>query len=182
MERARLDREKLKRIIAVGVALTAAGGLTSQQITQHVDALAPAFEEYEIDTCDRVAAALAQFAHETGGYRWLKELGGESYLRRYQGYPGRGYIHVTWLSNYQEMQKCTGLPIVVNPKLVEQPEVAAKVSACWWQRHRLNQLADLNDMKQITRIINGGYSGLSERMKYYRALKSAFEKDGVCAR
>lgn len=177
----RLDLARLKKIIAIGVALTAAAGLTERQLTQHVEALAPAFEEYEIDTCDRVAAALAQFAHETGGFRWLKELGSATYLRRYNGYPGRGYIHLTWLSNYQAMQKCTGLPIVANPKLAEQPEVAAKVSACWWQQHRLNQLADQRDLKQITRIINGGYRGFSERMKYYRALKAAFEKDGLCA-
>lgn len=180
MERAHLDREKLKRIIAVGVAITAAAGITRQQITQHVEALTTAFEDYEIDTCDRVAAALAQFAHETGGYRWLRELGSSSYLRRYGGYPGRGYIHVTWLANYQEMQECTGLPIVKNPALLEKPEIAAKVSACWWQRRRLNELSDQHDIKQITRIINGGYNGMSDRLRYYRALMTAFQKEGVC--
>lgn len=177
----RLDLAKLKKIVAIGVAITAAAGLTEHQLTQHVDALVPAFEEYEIDTCDRVAAALAQFAHETGGWRWLRELGSSTYLRRYNGYPGRGYIHVTWKSNYADMQECTGVPIVANPKLAEKPEVAAKISACWWRKHRLNQLADQRDMKQITRIINGGYNGFSERLRYYRALRTAFEKEGVCS-
>lgn len=181
MNTGKLDFTKLKKLIAIGVALTAAVGVTERQITQHVEALAPAFEEYEIDTCDRVAAALAQFAHETGGWQWLKELGSSAYLRRYHGYPGRGYIHLTWLANYQAMQKCTGFPIVANPKLAEQPEVAAKISACWWQQHRLNKLADQRNMEGITRIINGGYTGLAKRLTYYRALRAAFEKEGVCS-
>lgn len=171
----------LRKAIAIGVALTAAAGLTSTQRQKHVDALVPAFQKYDITTCDRVAGALANFAHETGGYRWLKELGGPAYLRRYQGYPGRGYIHVTWKYNYEAMQRCTGLPLVSNPAMLEKVENAALVSACWWKLHGLNEIADKRDIRLMTRVINGGYNGLSERTKHYKTLLRAFEEQGVCS-
>jgi putative chitinase len=170
----------LKKAVAIGVALTAAAGLTVVQRNQHVDALVPAFIKHEINTCDRIAAALAQFAHETGGYRWLKELGGPSYLRRYGGYHGRGYIHVTWKANYQAMERCTGFPIVKNPSLLEKPENAAMVSACWWKLHGLNEIADKRDIRTMTRVINGGYNGLADRTKYYKVLLRAFDEQGLC--
>ena len=49
----------LKKAVAIGVAMTAAAGLTVQQRQQHVEALVPAFQKYEINTCERVAGALA---------------------------------------------------------------------------------------------------------------------------
>ena len=170
----------LKKVIAIAVAATAATSLTLTDQKQHIEALLPAFEEYEIDTCDRVAAALAQFAHETGGYRWLRELGSDKYLRRYGGYPGAGYIHLTWKYNYKEMQDCTGIPIVNNPKLAYNPEVAAKISACWWKEHGLNEYADNRDMRRLTKIINGRYTGMESRMNYYREITKAFGKSGIC--
>jgi putative chitinase len=171
----------LKKAVAIGLALTAATGLTVQQRQQHVDVLVPAFQKYDINTCDRVAAALAQFSHETGGYRWLKELGGPSYLRRYGGYHGRGYIHVTWEANYQAMERCTGLPLVKHPELLEKLENAALVSACWWKLHGLNEIADKRDIRLMTRVINGGYNGLDSRKKYYGSLLKAFDEHGICS-
>lgn len=170
----------LKKAVTIGIALTAAAGLTLEQRQTHVDALVPAFQKYEINTCERVAGALAQFAHETGGYRWLKELGGPAYLRRYEGYPGRGYIHVTWKYNYEAMQRCTGLPIVKHPEVLEKPENAAIVSSCWWKNHGLNAIADKRDIRLMTRVVNGGYNGFAERLKYYKTLLKAFNEQGIC--
>ena len=171
----------LKKAVAIGVAMTAAAGLTVQQRQKHVEALVPAFQKYEINTCERVAGALANFAHETGGYRWLKELGGPSYLRRYGGYHGRGYIHVTWKANYQAMERCTGLPVVKNPALLEKPENAALVSACWWKLHGLNEIADKRDIRTMTRVINGGMNGFSERLKNHKLLLKAFDEQDLCS-
>src|SRR5574343_659402 len=127
-----------------------------------------------------VAIALANFAHETGGSSWLKALGGPSYRRRYGGYHGRGYIHVTWKANYQAMERCTGLPIVKNPSLLEKPENAALVSACWWKLHGLNEIADKRDIRTMTRVINGGMNGFSERLKNYKLLLKAFDEQVLC--
>lgn len=49
----------------------------------HAAALNPALAEFEIQTPRRIAAALAQFAHETGGFRTLREFGNDAYFARY---------------------------------------------------------------------------------------------------
>ena len=46
------------------------------------------------------------------------------------------------------------------------PALAVDV-ACWfWESRNLNALADADDVKAITRRINGGYNGLDDRMAY----------------
>lgn len=50
---------------------------------------------------------------------------------RYQGLPhfyyGRGYVQLTWLSNYIKMGKVVGADLVNNPELAMQPDIAAKI-------------------------------------------------------
>jgi putative chitinase len=40
-------------------------------------------------------------------------------------------------------------------------------SACWfWETKNLNKYADKGDLKGMTRVINGGYNGLEDRIKH----------------
>jgi putative chitinase len=42
------------------------------------------------------------------------------------------------------------------------------MSAIWfWNTSKLNQYADVGDIKTMTRIINGGYNGLEDRIHHY---------------
>jgi len=43
------------------------------------------------------------------------------------GYYGRGFSQLTWKANYEKFQKRTGLPLVLNPDLVLNPEVGAEI-------------------------------------------------------
>jgi putative chitinase len=160
-------------------AITATGWerLSRVDAEAHAEALAPALLEFGIDTPRRVAACIAQFAHETGGWRWLKELGSPSYFKRYDGrqdlgnvypgdgarFPGRGYIQITGWNHYALEAKASGLPLLDNPELLEEKPVAAMASCRWWKRHQLNELADQNRFTAITRMINGGVNGLEDR-------------------
>jgi putative chitinase len=39
--------------------------------------------------------------------------------------------------------------------------------ACWfWQTRDLNKLADADDVRGITRRINGGFNGIDDRIDY----------------
>ena len=42
------------------------------------------FPSYEVITTKRIAAFIAQAAHETGGFKWFYELGGKSYFNKYE--------------------------------------------------------------------------------------------------
>ncbi|MBY0392909.1 MAG: glycoside hydrolase, partial [Novosphingobium sp.] len=76
---------------------------------------------------------------------------------------GRGLIQVTGRANYTEMAMRSGLPLVEQPELLEQPDAAVLVSAIWWDMRRLNALVDAGREDDVTRRINGGTNGLSDR-------------------
>lgn len=94
-------------------------------------------------------------------------------------YRGRGYIQLTGKVNYGSFDK------VVSENILENPDLVATkyplLSAGWfWNSRNLNKIADKGDsiqtVKEITKIINGGYNGLDDRIKmferYYSILKS----------
>lgn len=87
-------------------------------------------------------------------------------------YRGRGLIQLTGKDNYRECGKAIGLPLVDEPELLLEPGPAAMAAGWFWDRGRLNGLADLGDLEAITRKINGGMTGYADRAAIYqRALK-----------
>ena len=78
-------------------------------------------------------------------------------------YRGRGFIQITGKINYFQLANDTDLDCLKNPDLLLE-EANAMISALWfWNKAGLNKLADKNDIKGITRKINGGYNGLEHR-------------------
>lgn len=78
-------------------------------------------------------------------------------------YRGRGFIQLTGKNNYSELSKYTGIDYVNNPDLLFN-EADAMIAALWfWEKRNLNKYADQNNLKEVTRRINGGYNGLEER-------------------
>jgi putative chitinase len=160
-------------------------------------ALVTAMREARIDTPPRVAAFLAQLAHESGELRWLVELphnravpscrlcqagrvphrAGEQYEGRGdlgntqpgdgERYLGRGWIQLTGRANYREAGRALGLPLEEQPELAAQVGVSARVAAWYWRTRGLNALADVGDFSTITRRINGGLNGQEHRERYY---------------
>lgn len=61
-----------------------------------------------------------------------------------------------------------------DPDVLEQPVNACRAAAWFWSVNKLNQLADQEDMKGITKKINGGYNGLKERQDKYDAILRVF--------
>lgn len=151
-----------------------------------IDAINQAMQEGNITTPQREAAFLAQIAHETGGFRWFRELGSEAYFQRYDGrvdlgnirpgdgsrFRGRGFIQITGRTNYEKAGAALGLDLLNHPELAETPEVAARIAAWFWQSRDLNTYADRGDFITITRRINGGLNGLADREAYYERAKS----------
>lgn len=135
------------------------------------------FKKYEINTPLRIAHFMAQLHHESGGFKYLKELGNSAYFNKYEGrkdlgntvkgdgakFKGRGYIQITGRANYTELSKALNIDFVNNPELLEQ-EANAILSALWfWNKKKLNIFADEDNISTITKRINGGFNGIQER-------------------
>lgn len=154
-----------------------------------VDPLNRWMEQYGINTPQRKRHFIAQAAHESGCFNYVREIAsGSAYDTGRlavklgntpeadgdgQKYKGRGLIQVTGKANYERCSKALfgNLSLLSNPALLEQPDNAVK-SACWfWTINGLNTLADADDIVTISKRINGGTNGLDERKKLYELAK-----------
>ena len=79
----------------------------------------------------------------------------------------RGLIQITGRSNYAASGLALDLDLLEHPELLEQPYNAALSAAEWWHRHGCNELADTGDLAAVTRPVNGGLTGLDDRLKLY---------------
>ena len=62
--------------------------------------------------------------------------------------------------------------MIKQPELLEKPQHACMSATWFWATKGLNTLADEGKFETITRRINGGLNGMSDRqMLYTRALK-----------
>ena len=148
-------------------------------------------EEFEIDTPTRQAAYLAQIAHESGGFRWMKEMWGPTDAQlRYEPpgelasklgntqpgdgkrYMGRGPIQITGRFNYKAMGAKLGMDLERFPELLDEPQAACRSSGAFWDGKGLNAYADSGDFIGLTRRINGGTNGLAERQALWAKAKT----------
>lgn len=185
-----------------------------------------AMDRFEINTPARMAAFLAQIAHESaqttrlteGLYYsrperlcavWPKRFatttdalpyiknpeklanfvyanrGGNGGVASGDGwrYRGRGLFQLTFKDNYRLAGLALNLPLVEEPDLAIEPEIAALTAANYWQRLGLNALADhqpgdddAQDFVQISVRINGGRVGLAERKRYWAIAQEVMKK------
>lgn len=146
---------------------------------------------YGITTGLRFCHFIAQAAHETMGFATLQELGGADYFNRNYGpqtrvgkrlgntqpgdgarYHGRGIFQLTGRTNYAAYGKRLGLDLIAKPDKAAEPETSLRIACEYWKTHNLNSNADLDDITEITRKINGGRNGLSERKAYLAKAKT----------
>lgn len=190
-------------------ALTGCRKEESDKFSNH---LLSAMRDMQIESPLRMAAFLAQVAHESGLFRTLEEnlnysakglratfgkyfLEGEEkeferkpekianrvYANRMGNgdeksgdgwsFRGHGLIHLTGKSNYAEYDHTVRLGLVDCPDLLLEPVNAANSAVWFWNKKGLNPLADRGEFEKITRAINGGLNGFSERIKIYERAK-----------
>ena len=147
-----------------------------------------AMAEFEITSYLRETAFLAQLAHESAELRYMEEIAsGAAYEGRKnlgntqpgdgKRYKGRGPIQLTGRANYKKYGDLLGLDLVNDPTIAATKEVGFRIAGQYWKLNGLNELADQQQFKAITKRINGGYNGLDDRIKYYDRAKSVLSKD-----
>jgi len=78
-------------------------------------------------------------------------------------YIGRGLIQLTGKENYANCGNAIGVDLVANPDLLATPQYAALSAGWFWNKKGLNAFADADDIDTITKRINGGLIGLTDR-------------------
>jgi predicted chitinase len=171
--------------------------LPDEKLEQYLPFLNRVMEIYEIDTPLRIAAFLAQLAHESGEFRFMEEIWGPTAAQlRYEPpsdlatrlgniepgdgerYKGRGVIQLTGRFNYQKYGDLLGIDLVSNPTLASTPQIAFSTAGLYWQENDLNELADQEDFETITRRINGGLNGYDHRLMYYERARDVLGVNG----
>jgi putative chitinase len=79
---------------------------------------------------------------------------------------GRGCIQLTGSANYHHAGKALGVDFIMEPDLVATPKYAAMTAGWFWNTHKINQFADVQDWVTMTKRINGGTIGLDDRIKH----------------
>jgi len=151
-----------------------------EKAEQYLPFLQAAMIEASIDTPLRVAAFLAQLAHESGELKYFEEIAsGKAYEGRKDlgntqpgdgiRFKGRGPIQLTGRFNYEECGKALGVDLVNHPERADDPDIAFRTAAWFWTKRRLNIFADKGGgfFDEITFRVNGGYNGKESRRKYY---------------
>lgn len=133
---------------------------------------------------------LAQAQHETANFTRTEEIGNRKYFKQYdpkfnpqkakvlgnikpgdgERYKGRGFLQITGRWNYREAGKALGLPLEAQPELLNRPDVAAKVSIWYWNTIVKPGINNFRDVRNVTKKINPGLSGLSDRIQKFQEL------------
>ena len=165
-----------------------ATGARLDRAQRFTEPLVAAMAEFDINTPARQAAFLAQIGHESGGLHWTTEIWGPTGAQRgYEGrrdlgntvpgdgfrFRGRGLIQTTGRDNYKRTGEALGVDLIADPERLAEPVLAARSAAWFWKDKGLNELADKGDFLAITKRINGGYNGLSERQMLWADAKAA---------
>ena len=152
-----------------------------------VPLLNTAMVRYQIIGPKRVVAFIAQIGHESGQFKYVKEIWGPTAAQaKYEGrkdlgntvvgdgskYRGRGLIQITGRANYMACGEGLGLDLIKQPELLDKPQHACMPAAWFWATRGLNTLADAGQFDKITLRINGGQNSAAYRQALYaRALK-----------
>jgi putative chitinase len=124
--------------------------------------------------------AIAERVYGLGNRRKARELAntqpGDGFL-----YRGNGILQTTGRGNHRRLGAACGVDFESNPDLVTVPEHALEPALHEWTENNLNASADKNDIRTITRRINGGLIGLADREAWFHKVWPLLKADGQLA-
>ena len=118
--------------------------------------------------------ALAERVYGLGNPAKAHELGNTEAGDGFR-YRGNGILQTTGRGAHRRMGQACGLDLEGNPDLATIPENVLKPALQEWSEGNLNRFADLNDIRTITKRINGGLNGFPERQAFFSRLRPRLE-------
>lgn len=139
-------------------------GAPLANVEAHLPRIYAALDEQGIGDRPTIIAALATIGVETGSFLPIREAWwlSEEWRRanfRYYPYYGRGFIQITWESNYRHYGDLLGVDLVDNPDRAMEPEIAARILALYFVAHNIPTLARQPDWYAVRLAVNGGDTG-----------------------
>jgi putative chitinase len=156
----------------------------ASRIALYFEPLKATMIKYDILSPLQMAHFIAQVGHESGSLLYNEEIAsGAAYEGRVDlgntqpgdgvRFKGRGLIQLTGRFNYIAFSRYTGVDYVSNPDPVaDDPMVSAEAAGWFWVDRRLPALAERDDVRGVTKRINGGFNGLDDRMQNLFRAKS----------
>ncbi len=193
-----LTEEKLKQIIH-----------NNPNYQEWYNLLIKFLPKYQVNTPKRVAAFLANVAHETGDFKILQEnlnysrqrlltvfpkyfntsnvdkyarksiaIASRVYANRMGNgpeetkdgwtYRGKGLIQITGKKNTLDVSKHVNKSLEETCKYLLTKEGALVGSLYFWQKNKINAIADTGDISRVRKAVNGGSIGLADTSSRYR--------------
>ena len=136
---------------------------TSENLNYSAKALRGVFGKYF--PTDEMAEEYAREPEKIASRVYADRMGnGDEQSGEGWTYRGRGLIQLTGKDNYQNYSNSCGVDVVAEPdKVADDPTLCVGAAAWYWDSRKLNQYADEDDVKTVTKRINGGYHGLDDR-------------------
>jgi len=145
------------------------GGHLTQGQVDGLNIIIDKWEEYELTDLRWLAYILATTFHETARtMQPIEEYGkgaghtyGEPDPETGQTYYGRGYVQLTWKTNYEKMGDLLEVDLVNNPGLALDPEIAVRILftgmtlGTFTGKKLADYFAWLTDEINARRIVNG---------------------------
>ena len=88
----------------------------------------------------------------------------------YHPYIGRGFVQITWESNYRRFSLSVGANLIRHPELACEPLIAAAILAEFFKEKRIHEAANREEWRRVRRLVNGGYAKWEEFRGYIKAL------------
>ena len=86
-------------------------------------------------------------------------------------YKGRGPIAITGKYNYAKAKAATGIDYLNKPELMADTASSIPAVVAFWNSNNIGPLAKAGNVREVTKKINGGFNGLTERERQFKRWK-----------
>ncbi len=94
-------------------------------------------------------------------------------------YRGRGFIQLTGKNNYQMFAETLKLSLDETINYCTTKNGAIESALFYWMRNDINKICDKDDIKAMTKAINGGFNGLEDRATKYMQYKKILSNNNI---
>lgn len=144
---------------------------TSENLNYSSSALLKVFPKYFKD--EALAKEYERKPEKIASRVYANRMGnGDEESKEGYKFRGRGYIQLTGKNNYLDFAKSIGKSLDEAVEYCSSDEGALESALYFWKREKLNELCDKDDIKAMTKRINGGFNGLEDRKQKYEYYKS----------